>query len=88
MSMHALRRRLAQIERASTAARGVVVVPFEILEPGRPCLGPDAIRLAGQVVHRGADETGEQLLRRVSEQQARAAGAVCCVLANPLDQRL
>lgn len=88
MSVSALRRRVEQLERSGAAARGVVLVPYEILDAGAPGLGPDAISVAGQVSHRGADESGEQLLRRVSDQQARAAGAVVCLLAGPLDQRL
>jgi hypothetical protein len=81
MSAADLRRRLLRLEGARAAVSGVAMVACE-------AIGPDAVRVGGHVFHRGADESGEQLLQRVSEQQARAAGAAVCLLAGPLDQRL
>lgn len=83
-----LRRRLARLEEEASRGAEMLLVPYEILDAGAPGLGPDAISVAGQVAHRGADESGEQLLHRVSAQQARAGGAAVCLLAGPLDQRL
>lgn len=81
MSAADLRRRLLRLEGARAALSGVVMVACE-------AIGPDVVRVGGQVFERGADESGDELLQRVRAELARAAGALVCILVSPLDARL